>query len=163
MTTETRRPQAAEVVSVRVSRTPPSVTTALGGFYLAMSGIHVGIVAADAETYRHFADTALFGFVRTGWSDVFMANPSVWGLLLALGEVAIGVLLLIGGRAARGGWIAVLVFQMLLMLFGWGFWLWSLPALAVLVLGIRHDWAQLDPGQEHNGRLARPRSGGRRV
>src|SRR4029079_13143045 len=53
-------------------RGPPPATTAAGGFYLTMGGIHVGIVAANTDTYRPFADSALFGFVRTGWAEVFM-------------------------------------------------------------------------------------------
>ncbi|MFC5730859.1 MULTISPECIES: hypothetical protein [Nocardioides] len=38
----------------------------VGGFYLMMAGVHLGIVAADAETYRGFADGGLFAFVRDG-------------------------------------------------------------------------------------------------
>ena len=108
-----------------------------------MGGIHVGIVAADTETYRRFADGALFGFIRSAWADVFMAHPAVWGLLLAAGEITLGVMLLTGGALARWAWLAVAAFQVLLMLFGWGFWLWSLPALAVVYLGARRDWAAL--------------------
>jgi hypothetical protein len=108
-----------------------------------MGGVHIGIVAADTETYRHFADGALFGFVRTGWAEVFMANPMVWGLLLAAGEILMGTLLLRGGSSARAGWVCVVAFHVLLMLFGWGFWAWSVPALFVLVRGARTDWRRL--------------------
>jgi hypothetical protein len=109
-----------------------------------MGGIHIGIVAAGTQTYRHFADGALFGFVRSAWADVFMAHPAVWGLLLALGEITLGAALLRGGRGAQWGWMGIIAFQVLLMVFGWGFWLWSVPALAVLYAGARHDWARLD-------------------
>ena len=125
------------------ARAVPWRTRAAGGFFLAMGGVHIGIVAADTETYRHFADGALFGFVRTGWTEVFMATPVVWGLLLAAGEVLMGSLLLRGGRPARAGWVCVVLFQLLLMLFGWGFWAWSLPASFVLVRGARTDWQRL--------------------
>ena len=101
----------------------------VGGFYLSMGGVHLGLVAADTETYRHFADDGLFGFVRDGWQDVFMAHPAAFGLLLAAGETVLGILLLRGGRAADVGWAGVIAFHVLLMLFGFGFWLWSLPAL----------------------------------
>ena len=116
-------------------------STAVGGFFLAMAGIHVGIVAADTEVYRHFADGAFFDVVHVLWRDVFMAQPQVWGLLLALGEVGIGVLLLIGGRAALIGYAAAIVFHLALMLFGWGAWLWSLPALALLTWLMRREAA----------------------
>lgn len=104
----------------------------VGGFYLVMGGVHLGIVAANAQTYRHFADAALFGFVRDGWHDVFMARPHLFGLLLAAGEVALGTMLLWGGRPASFGWCGVITFHVLLMLFGFGVWLWSLPAIALL-------------------------------
>ena len=133
-----RRPDQANE-----ARVVPWRTRAAGGFFLTMGGVHIGIVAADTETYRHFADGALLGFVRTGWAEVFMANPVVWGLLLAAGEILMGSLLLRGGSTARVGWVCVVAFHVLLMLFGWGFWAWSVPALFVLVRAARTDWRQL--------------------
>jgi hypothetical protein len=111
----------------------------VGGFLLTMGGVHLGIVAADPSTYQGFADHGLFPSVRDGWSDIVMADPAFWGLLAMAGEVICGVLLLIGGRAARVGWVAVIVFHLLLMLFGWWVWAWSVPALAVLVSLARRD------------------------
>ena len=125
----------------------PGATVIAGGFYLSMGGVHVGIVAADTGTYRHFADGALFGFVRTGWADMFMAHPAIWALLLAAVEMTLGGLLLAGGGLARWGWTAIGAFQLLLMLFGWGFWLWSVPAIAVISLAARRDWAALTSQQ----------------
>jgi hypothetical protein len=124
-------------------RVVPWRTRAAGGFFLTMGGVHIGIVGADTETYRHFADGALFGFVRTGWTEVFMANPVVWGVLLAAGEILMGSLLLRGGSAGRVGWVCVVAFQVLLVLFGWGFLAWSVPALFVHVRAARTDWRQL--------------------
>lgn len=126
------------------STTAPSVRRhwggpVVGGFFLSMGGVHLGVVAADPETYRHFADAGLFEFVREGWQDIFMAHPAVFGLLLMAGETALGILLLRGGRAATFGWAGVIVFHLLLMLFGFGIWLWCLPALAVLVYLARRD------------------------
>jgi len=77
--------------------------------------------------------------VRDGWQDVFMAHPAAFGLALAAGETVLGILLLRGGRAADVGWAGVIAFNVLLMLFGFGFWLWSLPALVVLVALARRD------------------------
>lgn len=112
----------------------------VGGFYLVTGGTHLGIVAAGTSFYRHFAGGALFSFVRDGWSHVFMAAPVFWGLCLFLGEVAFGTMLLLGGRWARVGWVCVIAFHALLMLFGFGIWLWALPALALLVPLARADW-----------------------
>ncbi len=135
-TTSTRRRTSA-------AHRPPALTTAVGGFFTCMGGVHVGVVAADPSTYETFADQALFGFVRTGWAEVFMATPEVWALLLAAAEITVGVLLLVGGRAARVGWVATVVFHLLLMLFGFGAWVWSVPAIAFLVWAARRDWPDL--------------------
>ncbi len=119
----------------------------VGGFYLVMGGVHLGLVSADAQVYRHFADHGLFPFVRDGWREIVMARPALWGLLLMAGELTLGTLLLVGGRAARWGWLGVIAFQALLMLFGFGFWLWSVPALALLVFLARRDLAQEGSGR----------------
>ena len=115
----------------------------VGGFYLVMGGINAGIVVGDPETYRTFADGSWSSFVTQAWHDVVMAHPLTWILLLAAGEVTLGVLLLRGGPAARAGWVGVVAFHVLLMSFGFGFWLWSVPALAVLVPSARADWPAL--------------------
>jgi hypothetical protein len=115
----------------------------VGGFFLFTGGAHAGIVFADPEAYRHFADEALFGFVSEGWAEVFMAAPAFWGLCLSLGEATLGVLLLVGGTAAKIGWVGVVTFHVLLMLFGFGIWLWCVPALVVLLALARRDWPLL--------------------
>ena len=107
----------------------------MGALFLWTSGVHVGIVAADTEFYRAFADGAL-PVVREAWSGVFMASPVLWGLAVALGELLIGLATLRGGSWTRLGLSGAIGFHLSLMLFGWAFWLWSLPMLAVLVLGV---------------------------
>jgi hypothetical protein len=129
----------------RSARVAPSavVRRVVGGFYLTMAGVHLGIVAADAGTYRHFADAAFLDIVRSGWEAVFMRTPELWGLALFAGELSIGVVLLVGRRAARLGWAAVIAFHLLLMLFGLGVWLWSVPVLLLLVPVAVRDWPRL--------------------
>ena len=120
----------------------------VGGFYLVMGGINAGIVVADPDTYRTFADGAYWSFVTDTWRDVVMAHPVPWILALAVGEVVLGLLLLRGGAAARAGWIGVIAFHVLLMSFGFGFWLWAVPALAVLVPLAVADWPRLGAGPD---------------
>ena len=128
---------------------PPGRTRAsvvrrfVGGFYLVMGGINAGIAVADAGTYRTFADGAYWSFVTDTWREVVMAHPAPWILALAAGEVVLGLLLLHGGAAARVGWVGVIGFHVLLMSFGFGVWLWSIPVLLVLVPTARADWPAL--------------------
>jgi hypothetical protein len=117
----------------------------VGCFFLWTSGMHVGIVAADTSFYRDFAGGAVLPWVERAWRDVFMANPAAWGLAVAAGELTLGLLLLKGGRAARLGWLGVIAFHIGLVLFGWGFLLWSVPALAFLIPFAVRDWGRLEP------------------
>lgn len=127
----------------RRSRRPPGFTVAAGGFYLCMAGVHIGMVGADAQVYASMDDTSPWGFVKDGWTDVFMANPEFWGLFAAALEITLGVLLLVGGRPARVGWIGIIAFQVAVLLFGWMYLWWSIPAITVLALAARHDWRRL--------------------
>ena len=115
----------------------------VGCFFLFTGGVHLGMVAADVEVYRHFADGSMLPFVRDAWTSVFMAHAVLWALLVMTGELAMAVLLLRGGTAAKVGWVGVIAFHVCLMLFGWGFWLWSVPVLAFLVWAARRDWPAL--------------------
>jgi hypothetical protein len=115
----------------------------VGGFYLFTAGVNAGMALADPEVYREFASEAFFSFVTNAWQDVVMSHPVPWFAALAAGELVLGLLLLRGGLAARVGWAGVLAFQVLLMLFGFGFWMWSLPVLAVLVPVVWRDWPRL--------------------
>ena len=118
----------------------------VGGLFLVTGGVHLGLVAADPQVYGHFADAGLLPVVREGWAQIVMANPAFWGLLLMAGEIVLGTLLLVGGRAARWGWAGVIAFHALLLLFGFGIWLYAGPALVALLLLARLDLRQ-DSGQ----------------
>ena len=129
----TTRAAASARADLPAARRTSVAATVVGGFYLTMAGVHLGLVTADPTVYGPFADGAPLGFVRSGWSEIFMAHPVFWGLLVMAGELALGSLLIAGGRAALVGWAGVILFHVALMLFGWGVWLWSVPALALLV------------------------------
>lgn len=119
------------------------VRRAVGCFFLFTGGVHLGMVAADTEVYRHFASGSMLPFVRDAWTDVFMAHAASWALAVMAGELALGLLLLRGGAAAKVGWAGAIAFHLALMLFGWGFWLWSVPVLVFLVWAARRDWPDL--------------------
>ena len=135
MTTDLQTPGHARVRATPGGAPPSRFIRSVGYLFLWTSGVHVGIVAADTEFYRAFAHGAL-PVVREAWSSVFMASPALWGLAVALGELLIGLATLRGGHWTLLGLSGAIGFHLCLMLFGWGFWLWSLPMLAVLALGI---------------------------
>ncbi|WP_206604383.1 hypothetical protein [Arthrobacter pityocampae] len=115
----------------------------VGGFFVFTGGVHLGIVMADPQLYANFAQESFIPLVERAWNQIFMAAPARWGLVVSLGEATLGVLLLRGGEWAKAGWIGVIAFHLGLMLFGWGFWLWSVPALVFLVWAARADWPSL--------------------
>jgi len=57
--------------------------------------------------------------------------------LLALTELLVAALLMF---ARRLGYLGVIAFHLALMTFGWGWWLWSLPALAFAVPAAVHEF-----------------------
>jgi hypothetical protein len=106
-----------------------AVRLSLAALYGAGTLIHVWLGTFRPETYRHFADGAP-DWVRNAWRDVFMAEPRSWALALATGELLIAVLLLAWPRL---GYLAVLGFTAALVLFGWGFLIWSGPVFALVL------------------------------
>ena len=118
---------------------PTATRLGIGGFYLVMAGINIGVVIGDSEVYRHFADQGLFSFVRNGWLDIVMAAPGMWIGLLAAGEIAIGIALLAGGRWTLPGYAAIVAFDLALVLFGWGILIWSGPVLLLMSLVIHRE------------------------
>jgi hypothetical protein len=116
-----------------------AIRTGIGGFYLVMAGINIGIAVAESETYRHFADGGLFAFVREGWLTIVMSNPGLWIGLLAAGELLIGVALLIGDRWTLPAYGAIIAFHLALVLFGWGFLTWAAPVVLLLAIATRRE------------------------
>ena len=98
--------------------------------------VHTCLAIRDPGSYRPFADGALAGWVSRDWQSVFMANPRLSALLLAAGELLIASLLLF---APRAGYAGVIAFSLALMLFGRGFWMWSIPALLFAVPAALHE------------------------
>jgi hypothetical protein len=113
------------------------------------SAVHVAIVVTGTQTYRHFAGTAFIPFVKQAWLSVFMPRAALLGLLLAAFQLAVGLLILAGGRRTALGLMAAMAFHLGLMLFGWGFWFWSTPMLAMLVALLRYDFGNAMPPRRH--------------
>ena len=104
---------------------------AFGGVFLAGSVTHVVLVSVSSTSYDSFADSSYWPFITHAWRSVVVPNIYYLIPLLAVFEATVGILLLISSTR-RIGIAAAMAFTVALMLFGWGFWLWSLPALALL-------------------------------
>ena len=117
----TSRPAATLATPHRPGRMAMVGRVAFGAMFAGGSAVHVAIVVTGTETYRHFADTAPVPFVKQAWLSVFVPHAALFGRKTTLGLVAA---------------IAFLG----LMLFGWGFWFWSIPMLAMLVALLRYDF-----------------------
>jgi hypothetical protein len=155
VTTQTPpRPAATLAPPHRPGRMARVGRLAFGVMFTGGAAIHVAIVVTGTENYQHFADTAFLPFVKRGWLSVFMPHAALLGLLLAAFELAVGLLILAGGPETRLGLLAAIAFHLGLMLFGWGFWLWSIPMLAMLVALLRFDFGNA-LGSRHNQQMPR--------
>ena len=139
-TLTTSRPAAALASQHLPRRVARLGRLALGVMFAGGAAVHVAIVVTGTETYRHFADTAFIPFVKQAWLSVFMPHAALLGLLLAAFELAIGLLILAGARKTTLGLVAAIAFHLGLMLFGWGFWFWSVSMLVMLVVLLRYDF-----------------------
>jgi hypothetical protein len=110
--------------------------TALFG---AGAAVHTCLALFAPASYDGFADAALFGWTSAAWQQTFMAHPTPWALILAATELTIAVLLV---KTPRIGYLAVIAFHLALMSFGWGFWLWCVPALGFAVPAAVHTFRE---------------------
>lgn len=89
--------------------------------------------------YSGFAAGSPSPFVRETWESLVVPHHDVFiGLLVAF-ELAVGVLVLVGGRATQVALLAAIGFHVALMSFGVGFWLWSVPMVAGFTLLLRAE------------------------
>jgi hypothetical protein len=120
-----------------------------GGLFLAGSAVHVALVSGWPHVYDSFADGSYCSFIEHAWRSALVPNVRVLIPLLAAFEAAVGFLTL-ARRARRIGIACAIGFSMALMLFGWGFWVWSLPVIGLLA----YFW-HLEESEE-GGALAAP-------
>jgi hypothetical protein len=105
---------------------------AFGGMFLGGAATHIILVTASPGSYASFADGSWWPFIAHAWRSVLV--PGVYYLipLLVVFEAVVGLLIL--SRAYRRiGIGAAIAFNAALILFGWGFCLWSVPVIALLL------------------------------
>ena len=139
-TKTTSRPATTLAPPHRHGRVARVGRMSFGAMFAGGAAVHFAIVVTGTETYRQFADTAFIPFVKQAWLSVFMSHAALLGLLLAAFELAVGLLILAEGPKTRLGLLAAIAFHLGLMLFGWGFWFWSVSMLVMLVVLLRYDF-----------------------
>jgi hypothetical protein len=87
--------------------------------------------------YAGFADGSPSAFVTDTWESLVVPHaPVVIGLLVAF-EAVVGLLVLVPGATRQAALALLVAFDLLLVTFGWGFLLWTVPVTAGL-LGLRY-------------------------
>ena len=105
---------------------------AFGGIFLASAVTHTILVTVTPHSYDAFADGSWWPFVRHAWHSVFVPNAGYLIALLIAFEASVGLLIL-SRRYRRTGIAAAIAFNAALVLFGWGFCIWSVPVIALLL------------------------------
>lgn len=117
----------------KVRRSDPTKwwARAFGGMFLAGSLVNIALVSKSSHAYDSFADGSYWSFIEHTWHSAVVPNVYVLIPLLSAFEATVGVLILLP-RTRRLGVASAIAFSAALMLFGWGFWVWSLPVIFLL-------------------------------
>jgi hypothetical protein len=117
-----RRPRALVVARAAMATLFIGAGAAVNAFFLLRG-----------DDYSEFADGSYVAFVRDTWRSLVVPNHDVFISVLIAFELAVGILVLLGGRSTRVAYVAAIGFHIALLSFGWGFYLWSIPMLVALV------------------------------
>ena len=155
----------AIVIVVAAIRCPRHASALMLGRYAtatlflgAGAAVNAVLLAQGGDAYEGFADTSYLPFVRDTWHSLVMTHRYLWILLLIAFEVAVGILVLLGGRLTQLAYLAAIGFHIALLAFGWGFFLWSVPMIASLTtLFLAERRAALPPGHSTRDRSTRSR------
>lgn len=101
------------------------------------AAVNAVYLLTDGHHYDTFADDAQLGFVTDTWRSLVVPHDVFFISLLIAGELGAGVLLLLGGRWAETGLVALIGFHVGQLFFGWFLWLWALPMILTFGLLLR--------------------------
>ena len=82
---------------------------------------HIAVGRVGADGYAVFGDTALWGWLADLWESFVMPNIGWLTLVLAVFEIAVGVLLLLDRGRVRFAVVAILAFFAFILVLGYGF------------------------------------------
>jgi hypothetical protein len=103
----------------------------------------------DGTTYTGFASESPVPFVRDTWESLVVPHHHFFiGLLIAFEAVA-GLAVLWRGRPRAVSLKLLILFNLTLVVFGWGFLAWAAPLVFALVLLLRAGPRRLQPDVNH--------------
>jgi hypothetical protein len=114
---------------------------------------HVYLGLFSPATYRAFGNTALFPFIKTLWQNWIFPHITLCALILAVFEIAVGLMLIDRGKWVKYGLALSVAFNLCLVLLGLGSSATSfgndllmnrLPNLIFIVLQIPLFWATFE-------------------
>lgn len=121
---------------------------AVGALFVLGGALVNALYLIAGTDYADFADASYLAVVRDTWASVVAPRQEIWIGLLVVIEAIAGGLVWSGGRRTTVGLIAIMLFHVLLLPFGWFFYVWSVPMLAALGLLLRaHLREMATPGQ----------------
>lgn len=82
---------------------------------------HIVQGRVGAEGYAVFGDTTLWVWLTNLWESFVMPNTGWLTVVLAILEMAAGILLLVAGRRRRVAVVAILAFFSFILVLGYGF------------------------------------------
>jgi hypothetical protein len=120
------------------------------------AGANATMLAAGT-TYSGFADASPIQFVRDTWQSLVVPHHHAFIGLLIAGEAVAGILVLVG-RTRQVALLALVAFNLTLLVFGWAFAIWGVPVATGLALLARADRSRHRPSGVTN-RRRRPSAG----
>ena len=115
-----------------------------------------GWFLARGDDYSGFADGASTSFVRDTWESLVVPHHTLFIGLLVLFEALAGVLVLVPGPVRQAALLSLIAFDVLLVSFGWGYLVWSVPMVLALSLLWRAGRSRDSRGRLRPSRSAAP-------
>lgn len=104
------RPQAARIFA--------------GVFFIIMAvGVNIVLTIAAPDQFMRLADAPVVPFYAWFFENLVAPAPQVLGILAAAGEIAIGLLILSGGKRSKIGLVGAVIFLLVVTPLG----IWTLP------------------------------------
>lgn len=112
----------------------------------AGAAVNLAFLLTD-QSYEGFADGSWSGFVTETWESLVVPHQTLFIGLLIVGEAVAGLLVLLPGRVRTAALWSLIAFNVLLVSFGVGFLVWSVPLVTALWLLLRagERWSYVAP------------------